>query len=87
MIDHLRLVYLKQNKIIDYAFIGLKFGYSKSIYERTNEATEKICKIMQIIIIHIAVPGFVLPKAFYCFFLYFATDLGPDAFELPFPTW
>lgn len=35
----------------------------------------------------VAVPGFVLPKALWCFFLYYTTDLGPDAFELPFPTW
>lgn len=29
----------------------------------------------------------MLPKAIYCYLIYFTTDLGPNAFQLPIPTW
>lgn len=30
---------------------------------------------------------FLLPKALFSYFIYFTTDLGNDAFELPLPMW
>lgn len=57
------------------------------MYEKTNRFTENISKIIQTVVVHISVPGFVLPKAFYSYFMYFTTELGADAFELPIPTW
>lgn len=57
------------------------------MYEKTNRLTEKISKIMLFAIVYVSVPGFVLPTGIYCFFKYFTTDLGPDAFELPIPVW
>lgn len=68
-------------------YTGLKYLRSKATFERTNELTEKLCKIIYFLLVYVTVPGFVLPKAIYCFFIYFTTDLGNDAFELSLPTW
>lgn len=67
--------------------VGLKYPRSKAMYENTNRLVEKISKFISFLIVYISIPAFVLPKAFYCFFIYFTTDLGPDAFALPIPTW
>lgn len=66
---------------------GLKYPRSRAIYEQCNQLAEKITKLMQIVVVHVSVPGFVLPKAIYSYFVYFTTDLGVDAFVLPIPTW
>lgn len=68
-------------------FEGLKYPKSKAIYEKTNRITEMICKFMYFFIVSVVVPGFILPKAFYSFFIYFTTELGNYAFELPVPMW
>ena len=57
------------------------------MYEKTDRLVEKISKIIEILIVYVSPPSFVLPNAVYSYFVYFTTDLGPDAFELPFPTW
>lgn len=57
------------------------------MYEQTNRLTEKICKFMYVFMVYAAAPFFILPKAFYSFIMYFTTDLGNGAFELPIPTW
>lgn len=66
---------------------GLKYPRSKPIYEKANRITEIICKAEYFIVVRVFVPGFVLPKAIYSYLMYFTTDLGADAFVLPFPTW
>lgn len=48
---------------------------------------EKFCKIKNFVIMNITAPGFVLPKAILCVFVYFTTESKADAFELPFPMW
>lgn len=57
------------------------------MYKKTDRLTEKIGKGIQLVIVYISVPGFVLPKGIYSLFMYFTTNLGRDAFELPIPTW
>lgn len=59
----------------------------KIIYEKTNKTAEKLCKIIYFICAKVSIPGSVLPKALACFFIYFTTDLGNEAFELPMPLW
>ena len=57
------------------------------MYKKTNQLVEKWCKIAYLIIVKMVGPSCVLPKAMVCFFMYFTTDLGSDAFELPIPAW
>lgn len=56
-------------------------------YEKTNALVETLSKAIQFVVVYVSAPGFVLPKAIYSFVMYSISDLGPDAFELPFPTW
>lgn len=67
--------------------LGIKCATSKQIYEKTNKLTEKLSEIVYLFYAKVAIPGFVLPKAIVCFFVYFTTDRGPDAFELSLPFW
>lgn len=69
------------------SFIGLKYPRAKATYQCANQQTEKVCNFLYTFCVCVIVPGFVSPKAIYSFFVYFSTDLGPNAFELPFPTW
>lgn len=57
------------------------------MYGKTNEIVELLSKAIRFIVTYASTFGFVLPKAIYCFYLYFMADMGEDAFELPFPTW
>lgn len=66
---------------------GLKNPTSMAKYEKANVLVETLSEAIQIIVVYVSSPGFVLPKAIYSFFMYSNGDLGPDAFELPFPTW
>lgn len=58
-----------------------------AIYKKTNEIVEKISEIADFIMVKVSLPGFILPKAIYCYLQYFATDLGNEAFELSLPMW
>lgn len=69
------------------SFLGLKYRTAKQEFEKSNRLVHKWCKIAYVIIVQVCMPSLILPKAMYCFFLYFTTDLGNDAFELPIPTW
>lgn len=57
------------------------------MYEKTNRQIEVVSKITHFVMVKISAPLFVLPKALLCYFLYFTTDLGSNAFELSIPTW
>lgn len=53
----------------------------------SDRIVELICKIIYIFMVKVFVPCFVCPRAMISFYLYFSTDLGCDAFDLPIPTW
>lgn len=55
--------------------------------DETNELVEKLSKIIDFLIVRVSVPGSLLPKAIFCLFIYFTTDLGHDAFKLSIPLW
>ena len=67
--------------------LGLKYPKSKKMYKKTNRLVEKLCKIAYFIIVKVSAPCLAIPKALLSFFMYFTTDLGPNAFELPIPAW
>lgn len=67
---------------------GLKYPGSMELYERTNQRVEAASKLIYSINTYIAVPGFVLPNAIFCYFRYFVIeDLGSEAFDLSLPLW
>lgn len=55
--------------------------------ETTNQIVEKCSEIGAFAMIYVVIPCFILPKAIYSFFIYFTTDLGNDAFDLPIAIW
>lgn len=67
-------------------FSGQKYPEAKRMYVKTNHQIEKWCNIIYTITIKLFVPILLLPKFIASFFFYFTTELGGDAFELPFPS-
>lgn len=66
---------------------GLRFAASKAMYEKTNSNVEKWCKILITAAMTAVLQSVMFSKFILSYFLYFATDLGRDAFQMPFPTW
>lgn len=67
-------------------FLGLtKNPAYRSKYEKINQLVEKLSEIIYFIAIKLGVAGLVLPKSVISYFLYFTTDAGAEAFELPLP--
>lgn len=67
--------------------LGIINPASMEIHIKTNQLVEKLTEILFLFITRVSVPGFVLPKVFASFFVYFTTDVGNDAFDLPLPMW
>lgn len=59
----------------------------KDMYEQTNQRTESMTKIIVFGMIHASYPTFMIFTLIVNFYMYFAMDLGADAFRLPFPFW
>lgn len=57
------------------------------IYVDTNQKIEKYSKIICFVMGKAAAICFVVPKLIVSFVNYFTTDLGSDAFELPYFMW
>lgn len=69
-------------------FVGLVHPVSKAVYVEIDEKLEKCYKILDIIITKVIPIGGVVSKFIACFVVYFTTDSGNNAFELPIPgTW
>lgn len=67
--------------------LGTENSASIDIHEATNRQIEKICRILHMAMSKVP-PHFVIwPKYFGCLGIYFTTDLGREAFELPIPLW
>lgn len=67
--------------------LGSKNPASEAIYEKTNQIVEKYSEIGIFALKNVIAPSFIHPKAIVSFFIYFYTDLGNDAFNLPIPMW
>ena len=68
-------------------FSGVKYSKSKVIYEEVDERAEKWIKRFHFLLMRLTLPATMLPNGIISYVLYFATDLGSDAFRLPFPIW
>lgn len=64
-----------------------KSAVSQAIYEKTNRFVEILSGTIYAIGLKLLLPIFVMPKAILSYFIYFTTDAGRAAFELPIPAW
>lgn len=67
--------------------IGFKSSTSKATLSNTNKFVEKYSKIGMLFIKFVFTLGYISPKVIISFFIYFTTDAGNDAFNLPLPMW
>lgn len=81
-LQRLNEYYLKQNNIS-----ASKDPAQKKILEKMVQLIELLSKIIISFAVKIILTGFVLPKAVACFYVYFTTDSGNEAFELSLPMW
>lgn len=51
------------------------------------QLVEKLSRIINFVMMKLGVPLFIIPKAIISYFMFFTTDAGRDAFELPFEMW
>lgn len=64
----------------------MKIQFSKVIHEEKIQDVRKWSKALDIFMMN-SVRIAMLPKLFVSFFRYFTTNLGHDAFELPYLMW
>lgn len=60
---------------------------SRAMLRKTIQHVEKLSGMVYFVAVKLGVPGITLPKAIASYFIYFTTDSGRDAFELPYPMW
>lgn len=68
-------------------FIGLVNPASMAIYEKSNQQIEEYGNALSIFMRKVSIPCLIMPKVVISFITYFTTDLGNDAFQLPFHIW
>ena len=66
---------------------GLDNSESQGLYTETSQKVAKWIKIVDIALVKITPTLTILPASIVSFFIYFTTDLGDSAFQLPFPMW
>lgn len=59
----------------------------KSVYEEVNRVAEKWSKLAFLLLTLVTPIGFFFPKVAFIYFIYYTTDAGSDAFDLPFFMW
>lgn len=79
---HLLLIKIKMNLISE-----SENPTSKAVYQHANHLVEKLSRIGYFLIAIVSPVCIVFPKAIVSYFMYFATDLGIEAFELPLFYW
>lgn len=68
-------------------FLGIIYPASMEMHSKTNQLVEQLTEILFLFLTRVAAPGFIMPKFLTSFFIYFTTDDGNEAFELPLPMW
>lgn len=66
---------------------GSKYPECKAMYKTTNQLIEKWSYRCIFLAGNVFGPLLVSVIAGHCYFLYFTTDFGPAAFQLPIPMW
>lgn len=67
--------------------LGLENPTSKVIYVETDQRVEKICQILDVVMVHVLPQCLIWPTFVMSFVIYFTTNFGSDAFQLPIPLW
>lgn len=60
---------------------------SKVIYTKVNSKLVKWSEWFYFANMKVTLPAFTFPNLIKSFFIYFTTDVGADAFQLPFYAW
>lgn len=68
-------------------FKGSQNLESKKIYDEIIDLMEKLDRFIYFVMLNVTLPSLVFPKYIVCYYIYFTTDMGTDAFELPLPVW
>lgn len=58
-----------------------------AMYKKINQTIERYSEIVAISWIVVIIPLVIVPVVIHSFFMYFTTDLGTEAFELPAVIW
>lgn len=66
---------------------ALKYATSNSIFYETVVFEQKLSEIVFFVVLKMSPVCVFTPFLVYSYFIYFTTDLGPTAFELPTPAW
>lgn len=69
------------------SILALKYSESKSIFRKANHLAEKLNKILMFVLVILTPACGALPWIIYTYSMYFTTDLGPNAFQIPIPMW
>lgn len=75
------------NEKIHNHILGSVNPASKILYEKANLFTEKFTSILKKMFTCVTLPGVTVPYLILTFYLHLTTDLGDDAFYLPFKAW
>lgn len=82
---HCNNIYKDDKKKI--SILELEHPESIAKYEKTNRNVEKYSKIIAIFCKNVIGPLITFPIVVHSLFVYFTTDSGMAAFELPLPMW
>lgn len=84
----MREIYFPKNyNFLNISHVEHKSPASKAIYDETNRFVEKWCGIGVFVFVQLSSIGIVAPKAVISYVVYFGTNAGSEAFELPLFFW
>lgn len=72
---------------LNHIISGFKKTASKAIYENLFAKTEKWAELIYIANVKVTLPCLTIPDFVKSFYVYFTTDVGGDAFQLPVYAW
>lgn len=71
----------------NFSILGSKFPTPKALYKQSNRIVIKSNKYIYFFVAKLSPVGFIFPKAIVSCIIYFTSDLGGEALELPLPWW
>ena len=77
----------QRNKETHENFLGSQNPASKTIYVKVIHLIDKLSRFANLCILKVTLPCLILPRYVASFYIYFTTDVGNDAFELPLTMW
>lgn len=84
---HNFLIWIEFHSASINVFLGCKYPKSRKFFLKTNRQVERLSEISFMLQMKVFVQCFMLPKFIASIGLYFITDSGNDALQLPIPMW